>query len=63
MANLFNFAINALGAYVNACRLTYIEFFGKFYEGDGKEYAPLCYNTEYITVEPGDSADKLGAVS
>ncbi|MBO5077621.1 MAG: hypothetical protein J5584_08525 [Clostridia bacterium] len=62
-ANLFNFAINALGAYVNACRLTYIEFFGKFYEGDGKEYDPLCYNTEYITVEPGDSADELGAVS
>ena len=49
-ANLFNFAINALSAYVNACRLTYIEFFGKFYEGDGKEYAPLCYNTEYINI-------------
>ena len=63
VANLFNFAINALGAYVNACRLTYIEFFGKFYEGDGKEYNPLCYNTEYITVEPGDSADNIGAVS
>ena len=62
-ANLFNFAINALGAYVNACRLTYIEFFGKFYEGDGKEYNPLCYDTEYITIEPGNSADKTGAVS
>ena len=62
-ANLFNFAINALGAYVNACRLTYIEFFGKFYEGDGKEYNPLCYNTEYISVEPGDSAENTGAVS
>ncbi len=52
-ANLFNFAINALGAYVNACRLTYIEFFGKFYEGDGLEYAPLRYNTEYVSIETG----------
>ncbi len=50
-ANLFNFAINALGAYVNACRLTYIEFFGKFYEGDGREYSPLAYNTEYIYID------------
>jgi V/A-type H+-transporting ATPase subunit I len=58
-ANLFNFAINALGAYVNACRLTYIEFFGKFYEGDGLEYSPLRYNTEYILIEDG-GADAAG---
>ena len=57
-ANLFNFAINALGAYVNACRLTYIEFFGKFYEGDGREYTPLAYNTEYIYIENGYSDKK-----
>ncbi len=57
-ANLFNFAINALGAYVNACRLTYIEFFGKFYEGDGTEYAPLTYNTEYVYIEEENSTKK-----
>ena len=57
-ANLFNFAINALGAYVNACRLTYIEFFGKFYEGDGTEYAPLRYNTEYIYIENNNAIKK-----
>ena len=57
-ANLFNFAINALGAYVNACRLTYIEFFGKFYEGDGTEYAPLTYNTEYVYIEEENKTKK-----
>lgn len=50
-ANAFNFGINALSAYVNSCRLTYIEFFGKFYEGEGKEYLPLCQNTEYIYLD------------
>lgn len=59
-ANLFNFAINALGAYVNACRLTYIEFFGKFYEGDGLEYSPLRYNTEYVYIDYGEPKIKTG---
>ena len=34
VANAFNLVINALGSYVNSCRLMYIEFFGKFFEGD-----------------------------
>ncbi len=56
-ANLFNFAINALGAYVNACRLTYIEFFGKCYEGDGREDSPLRFDTEYVYIEKDDKAN------
>ncbi len=50
VANAFNLVINALGSYVNSCRLMYIEFFGKFFEGDGKEFEPLRQNTEYILV-------------
>lgn len=50
IANLFNMLINMLGAYVNSCRLMYIEFFGKFYEGDGKEFEPLIQDTEYINI-------------
>lgn len=50
-AHAFNLAINALGAYVNACRLQYIEFFGKFYEQGGDPFKPLKYNTRYIDID------------
>ncbi|MBE7066315.1 MAG: hypothetical protein E7385_02060 [Ruminococcaceae bacterium] len=50
IANIFNLLINMLGSYVNSCRLMYIEFFGKFYEGDGKEFEPLIQETEYINI-------------
>ncbi len=46
-----NFAINALGAYVHSCRLQYLEFFGKFFEGGGVAFKPLKANTKYITVK------------
>lgn len=49
-AHLFNFGINALGAYVHSCRLQYIEFFGKFYEDGGKPFMPLEEKTRYIKV-------------
>jgi len=39
--HLFNFAINALGAYVHSCRLQYIEFFGKFYKAEAQPLNPL----------------------
>ena len=41
-------AINLLGAYVHTCRLQYVEFFGKFYEGGGKAFAPFKQNTKYF---------------
>ena len=47
----FNLAINALGAYVHACRLQYIEFFGKFYEGEGEAFAPLKAAPRYVDVD------------
>lgn len=42
-----NFAINALGAFVHAARLQYVEFFGKFYEGGGEPFNPLIKKTKY----------------
>lgn len=45
-----NLAINALGAYVHAARLQYVEFFGKYYEGGGIKFAPLEIKTEYVKV-------------
>ena len=51
----FNLAINALGAFVHASRLQYIEFFGKFYEDGGRRFEPLKRNTKYIRIT--DDAD------
>ena len=53
----FNLVINALGAYVNACRLQYIEFFGHFYEQGGVPFSPLKYNTRYVDIDPMYDAD------
>lgn len=50
-AHLFNAAINILGAYVHACRLQYIEFFGKFYQEGGKPFKPLRLSPRYVRVK------------
>lgn len=46
----FNFAINALGAFVHSARLQYVEFFGKFYEGGGEAFNPLIKKTKYYKI-------------
>ncbi len=46
--HIFNIAMSLLSAYVHASRLQYIEFFGKFYEGDGKEFKPLQLQYNYV---------------
>ncbi|NLY43772.1 MAG: V-type ATP synthase subunit I [Clostridiaceae bacterium] len=51
VGHTFNILVNVLGAFVHASRLQYVEFFGKFFEGGGKEFKPLKANTKYITVE------------
>lgn len=45
--HLFNLVVNALGAYVHACRLQYIEFFGRFLEGGGYPFMPFTVKTKY----------------
>lgn len=51
IGHLFNMAINLLGAYVHTCRLQYVEFFGKFYEGGGQEFVPFKQNTKYVDIK------------
>ncbi|MCC8022658.1 MAG: V-type ATP synthase subunit I, partial [Clostridiales bacterium] len=41
-----NAAISLIGAYVHTCRLQYVEFFSRFYEGGGTAFAPLKANTK-----------------
>lgn len=50
IGHVFNFAINALGTFVHASRLQYVEFFGKFYEGGGVAFKPFKKNTKYVNI-------------
>ena len=50
VGHTLNLAINLLGAYVHTCRLQYVEFFGKFYEGTGRAFRPFRNETKYIDV-------------
>lgn len=47
LGHTFNIAINVLGAYVHSSRLQYVEFFGKFFEGDGKPFIPFRTLSKY----------------
>lgn len=51
VGHLLNIGINALGAYVHTNRLQFVEFFGKFYEGGGKEFAPYAVKTKYYNIK------------
>ncbi|MBQ8956543.1 MAG: V-type ATP synthase subunit I [Lachnospiraceae bacterium] len=51
VGHVLNLAINALGAYVHANRLQYVEFFGKFYNGGGRKFTPFATNTKYIKIQ------------
>lgn len=51
IGHTFNLALGILGAYVHSSRLQYVEFFGKFFEGEGKPFEPLRIKTKYIQNE------------
>jgi len=47
----FNLAMGVLGAYVHNARLQFIEYFGKFYEGNGELFTPIGSNLNYTILE------------
>lgn len=51
IGHVFNLFISGLGAYVHDCRLQFIEFYGKFYEGGGRLFMPLGSNTKYTYID------------
>lgn len=51
VGHTFNLAINLLGAYVHTNRLQYVEFFGKFYEGGGREFHSFKANRKYADIK------------
>lgn len=52
----FNLVMNLLGAYIHDARLQYVEFYGRFYEGDGELFKPLGAEHRYVYLLPADTA-------
>lgn len=50
-AHLFNLAMGIMSIYIHNGRLQYVEFFGKFYEGDGQLFVPFGSDTKYSLVK------------
>ena len=49
--NLFNLAMSLLGAFIHDSRLQYVEFFGRFYEGEGELFTPLGRSGEHVYIK------------
>jgi V/A-type H+-transporting ATPase subunit I len=47
LGHILVLALGVTSAGLQAVRLEYVEFFGKFYEGGGREYLPFGYDREY----------------
>jgi len=45
IGHLFNFTISVLGAFVHSMRLIFVEFFGRFYQGGGRPFKPLSFDS------------------
>lgn len=50
VGHVFNIAMGVLGAYIHNSRLQYIEFFGKFYKGEGNQFTPLGSKMDYVYI-------------
>lgn len=48
--HLFNVFLTMLSGYVHTARLTYVEFFGKFYEGGGVRFKEFIHPPKYINL-------------
>ena len=49
--HLFNLFLSVLGAYVHTARLTYVEYFGKFYEGGGTAFEHFRSEPHYLRIK------------
>ncbi len=51
LGHTFNVAMGVLGAYIHDSRLQYIEFFSKFYTGEGRKFTPIGSQLKYVYVQ------------
>lgn len=49
--HLFNLLINTLGSFIHSGRLQFVEFFGKFLEGGGKDFKPFSKKTKFTLIK------------
>ena len=50
VGHTLNVAVNVLGAYVHDSRLQFIEFFSRFYTGEGYLFSPIVGETKYTNI-------------
>ena len=50
IGHVFNLAIGLLGAYIHDARLQYVEFYGRFFEGEGQLFTPLGSKHKHVYV-------------
>lgn len=58
LAHMFNLVMGILSVYIHNGRLQYVEFFGKFYTGDGQLFVPFGSDTEYILLTKNNNHAK-----
>lgn len=51
VGHVFNIAMGVLGAFIHDARLQYVEFFSRFYEGEGELFSPLGTKFEHIYLD------------
>ena len=51
VGHAFNLVMNLLGAYIHDARLQYVEFYGRFFEGEGELFKPLGSSQKYIRLK------------
>jgi V/A-type H+-transporting ATPase subunit I len=49
IGHVFALVINTLGAFIHSARLQFVEFFGKFISGTGRNFSPLSRSKRHIT--------------
>ncbi len=50
VGHVFNLAMGLLGAYIHDARLQYVEFYGRFYQGEGELFTPLGSKKKHVHV-------------
>mgnify|MGYP006883558402 CR=1 FL=1 len=51
LGHLFNFMMSILSAFVHSARLILLEFFGRFYQGDGQWFEPHGFSSESVQLD------------
>jgi V/A-type H+-transporting ATPase subunit I len=50
VGHVFTLAVNTLGAFIHSARLQFVEFFGKFIVGTGRQFEPLSRQERHVRV-------------